>query len=294
MTTQKLQNSNNLKNTIKTNRNNATIKRNEFLNNPKLSNKMKLVLTDKNYFYIPTNLLGTSKKTEKGDGTQFLTKILYLAPSFLSSYNTCVKATIGCSNACLNQNGNGRYNNTQISRINKTKFFYLERNEFMKKLIKEIKLFVFECELDNIKPIIRINGTSDINILLFKLDNKNLLDLFPTVIFYDYTKVLNRFNNSALMNYSNYFLTSSRDENNEKECLNLLEKGFNSAFVFNCKTSDKLPKMYKGFKVVDGDKNDLRHIDYENNKGNNKGVIIGLIAKGKAKTDKTGFTIHEF
>lgn len=277
-------------NTIITNKAVASAKRSEFLTKAK-NEKQEKVISAKDYYYVPSTLLGTSKKTEKGDGleTGFLTKILYLSPAFLSGFNTCSKATTGCSSACLNINGNGRYNNTQIARINKTKFFYLDRNKFMRMLIKEIKMFIVEAEFEGLKPVIRLNGTSDLNLSLFKYEGVQILDRFKDVIFYDYTKVLNRFNKEI---QSNYFLTASRDETNEKECLELLNKGVNVAFVFNVKKGQELPKEYKGFKVVNGDDNDLRHLDYENNKGNKNGVIVGLFAKGKAKTDKTGFTIN--
>jgi hypothetical protein len=39
-----------------------------------------------------------------------------------------------------------------------------------------------------------------------------------------------------------------------------------------------------GYKVIDGDINDLRYLDPEN-------VIVGLTAKGKAKKDDTNFVI---
>ena len=38
--------------------------------------------------------------------------------------------------------------------------------------------------------------------------------------------------------------------------------------------------------VVDGDKSDLRFLDGEN-------VIVGLIAKGQAKKDQSGFVINQ-
>ena len=47
---------------------------------------------------------------------------------------------------------------------------------------------------------------------------------------------------------------------------------------------NKLPKTFKGLPVIDGDKDDLRFLDPQ-------GVIVGLIAKGKAKQDKSGFVI---
>jgi len=54
----------------------------------------------------------------------------------------------------------------------------------------------------------------------------------------------------------------------------------NIAVVFN-----KLPKSYLGRKVIDGDLNDLRFKDPLNS-------IVGLIAKGKARKDNSGFVIN--
>ncbi len=238
------------------------------------------------------NLLSSSTKIEKGNGlhTGYMTKILYLAPYNLSGKNTCSKATKGCSDACLNTSGNGRYPRTQTTRINKTNFFYNDRENFMKLLFKEISIFVYECEFEGLKPCIRLNGTSDLNIALFNHNGKNIYELFPMVTFYDYTKVLNRFNKTF---YSNYFLTASRDETNESECLELLKKGFNVAVVFRVTKNTPLPTEWHGFKVVDGDKDDLRHLDYLN-KSDECGVVVGLSAKHKAQSDTSGFVIREF
>jgi hypothetical protein len=62
-----------------------------------------------------------------------------------------------------------------------------------------------------------------------------------------------------------------------------LARGFNVAVVF-----DKVPKRYKGFKVIIGDETDLRFKDP-------KGVIVGLTyksntGKGGEAGNKTAFT----
>ena len=81
---------------------------------------------------------------------------------------------------------------------------------------------------------------------------------------------------------SNYSLTFSRSENNEAKCLDVLAKGGNVAVVFRTK---ELPSTWQGYKVVNGDKNDLRFLDP-------KGVVIGLYAKGKkARNDTSGFVV---
>ena len=46
---------------------------------------------------------------------------------------------------------------------------------------------------------------------------------------------------------------------------------------------DQLPKTWKGFEVINGDENDLRFLDKQG------GYVVGLIEKGLAKQDETGF-----
>ena len=71
---------------------------------------------------------------------------------------------------------------------------------------------------------------------------------------------------------SNYHLTFSRSEENDEIVDEILEMGGNVAVVF-----DKLPTQYKGYKVINGDKSDLRFLDEKN-------VIVGL--KYKRDTNK--------
>ena len=102
---------------------------------------------------------------------------------------------------------------------------------------------------------------------------------FPDTQFYDYTKGFGRMAKFLNGHYpSNYHLTFSRSEHNQKWCEMVLEMGGNVAVVFR----DQLPKTWKGFEVVNGDENDLRFRD-------KKGVVVGLIEKGLAKQDETGF-----
>ena len=101
--------------------------------------------------------------------------------------------------------------------------------------------------------------------------------MFPDAQFYDYTKNYVRLEKRTLP--KNYHITFSRSETNEAKALEMLNLGYNSAFVF-----DKLPTSYKGFKVVDGDKNDLRFLDEKN-------VIVGLKYKkltGKGADNSKG------
>ena len=60
---------------------------------------------------------------------------------------------------------------------------------------------------------------------------------------------------------------------------------YNKAVVFNLKKSEPLPKTFKGLEVIDGDTHDMRFLDKPNK-------VVGLRAKGKAKTDDSGFVIQ--
>ena len=83
--------------------------------------------------------------------------------------------------------------------------------------------------------------------------------------------------------FKNYHLTWSYSEANQKYAdyfKTALDKGMNVAVVFK----NELPVSYKNTRVINGDKDDLRFLD-------DKGVIVGLKSKGKAKKDTSGFVI---
>ena len=96
---------------------------------------------------------------------------------------------------------------------------------------------------------------------------KNILEIFPDVDFYDYTKINNRL--KLMDKYSNYHLTLSYTGYNWTECIEALENGINVAAVFDTKKGQDLPIGYEGYEVVDGDLSDYRLTDP-------KGVIVGL------------------
>jgi hypothetical protein len=138
---------------------------------------------------------------------------------------------------------------------------------------------------ENLIPVFRLNGTTDIQWESIKMrDNKNVFQLFPDLQFYDYTKIVKRFNKNLPENYSLTFSYSrEKDYYNgqiDNLSIKLLKKDINVAVVFR----NELPKTYLGFPVVNGDESDLRFNDY-------RGVIVGLKAKGEAKKDNTGFVI---
>jgi hypothetical protein len=210
-------------------------------------------------------------KTVKGEAMGYQTYIMHLAPSTLSGYQTCPMASEGCASACLNTAGRGRFTAIQEARIRKTRWFFEDRETFMAQLVKDIAAAIRKANREGMTPVFRLNGTSDIRWeTVAVLGYRNVMELFPQVQFYDYTKLPNRRNIP-----SNYHLTFSRSESNE----HLIPQGMNVAVVF-----DSLPDVWMGRKVIDGTETDLRFLDEQN-------VVVGLLAKGKAKKDTSGFTI---
>ena len=215
-------------------------------------------------------------KTVKGEAMGYQTYIMHLAPSTLSGYNTCPMASTGCAAACLNTAGRGRFTTTQEARVRKTKWFFEDRETFMAQLVKDITAAIRKAGREGFVPVFRLNGTSDIRWETVPVGGfRNIMEMFPTVTFYDYTKLQNRRDLPF-----NYHLTFSRSEENYAAVDMMMAAGYNVAIVFN-----ELPAVYNGYTVIDGTETDLRFLD-------EKGVVVGLLAKGKAKKDVSGFTVQ--
>jgi len=226
-------------------------------------------------------LLSTANpKIQKGTARGYLSFILHLAPSTLSGHNVCPKASPGCIASCLNTAGRGgmfkRGENTNViqrARIRKTELFYTDRTAFFNYLTQDIQKATAMARKLGLKPVFRLNGTSDLSWEKYEVNGTglNIFQIFPEVQFYDYTKVLGR----KVFHLSNYHLTFSRAENNAADIPKAVAQGMNVAVVY-----DKIPEG-----VYSADEDDLRFLDP-------KVGIIGLKAKGRAKKDYSGFVIH--
>ena len=226
-------------------------------------------------------LLSTANpKIQKGTARGYLSFILHLAPSTLSGHNTCPKATPGCIASCLNTAGRGgmfkrgeNTNTIQRARIRKTVAFFFDRDAFMKDLTNDIDKAINYARKQGLKPVFRLNGTSDLAWEKYTIGDTglNIFQMFPTVQFYDYTKVLGR----KVKHIPNYHLTFSRAENNAADIPKAVAQGMNVAVVY-----DRIPEG-----VYSADEDDLRFLDP-------RVGIIGLKAKGRAKKDYSGFVIH--
>lgn len=223
-------------------------------------------------------LLSTGNpKLLKGKKKGYMSFVLHLAPANLSGKETCPKRTAGCTAACLNTAGRGGImkkgettNVIQQARIRKTKMFFENRPVFMSQLEADIRLGIKQAEKMGMIPCFRLNGTSDLS-----WEKYGIIEKFPDVQFYDYTKI----NNRKVSHLDNYHLTFSKADGNDMDVRVALSHGMNVAAVFHT-----VPETYIGHPVINGDETDLRFLDA-------KSVIVGLKAKGRAKKDTTGFVV---
>lgn len=212
---------------------------------------------------------------------------IYLAPGNMSGYEVCAGRTPECTALCLNESGHNRMdakrNFINRSRIAKTQMFFENHEFFTRWVIRDIQAGITRAKKAGMRFSVRINNTSDISPeLLWIKENgvkKNILELFPDIQFYDYTKVMGRL---RLMNkYPNYDLTYSYNGSNMETCVQLLKAGIKVAMVF-----EKVPESFNGFKVINGDLYDMRYKD-------EPGVIVGLKFKKVRDNTFNSFVIRE-
>lgn len=232
-------------------------------------------------------------KTDKAVKFGYWTAIMHLAPHTLSGANVCAHATDGCASACLNTAGHGGINldanglnAVQVARIQRTRMYRNNRDGFMDMLRHEIDLHIKRCKRHGLTPTFRLNGTSDLPWERIKFHGyNNVMEAYPDVQFYDYTKYPVRLRN---VNIPNYHLTFSLAESNRSNAIEAIRSGLNVAAVMRVPKRGMLPgtASFGGSfrRVIDGDEHDLRFLDAP-------GSIVGLRAKGRAIHDTSGFVL---
>lgn len=235
---------------------------------------------------------------------------IYLAPSTLARdadhpfINVCPFSKM-CKEHCLNGSGHNKIERLAMhglnslskidqARIKRTHLFHDDRGLFMEILICELERYKKHAEKNNMQFAVRLNCTSDISLEQFTYCGKNILELYPNVQFYDYTKVPSHL--ALAKKYPNYDLTFSYSGDNENICQKYLQEGGRVAVVFDLYDENgkqTLPKEMWGYKVIDGNKSDARFLD-------EKGVIVGLhyhrvasdYVNGKYQPKETPFVIR--
>jgi len=230
-----------------------------------------------NWNLKPARLLSPgdyNTKLAKGIKRGYLTAGLVLAPHKTAGRgNVCTMATF-CISPCLHESGHATYFSGIIDgRIRRTRLWFDDREWFLGQLEKDLEYWTRKSSKARMPLCVRLNVLSDIS---WENAAPWVFDDFPTITYYDYTKVYKRLGNTP----TNYHLTFSWSGTNIVECRQALSSGFNVAVPF-----EVFPETFLGHSVVNGDETDLRFLD-------SSPRIVGLRAKGKARTDKSGFVVR--
>tara|TARA_R100001440_G_scaffold55391_1_gene75274 strand:+ start:47 stop:781 length:735 start_codon:yes stop_codon:yes gene_type:complete len=178
-----------------------------------------------------------------------------------------------CLDPCLNLAGRGKFSNVQAARKAKTEFWHEEPDKFLELLDHEITLHEAARAKKGQQSVIRLNVTSDI-----AWEDHGIIQNHPDTFFYDYTKRAKRIDRTP-ENYKLMF-SYSGEPRYQKQVEIAKKTDAPIAVVFRHKLPDYFDKLDR--QVKDGDQTDLANAF-------SGPVVVGLLAKGPAKTDRSNF-----
>lgn len=239
-------------------------------------------------------------KAAKAASYGWINAIHYLAPSdFAGGKTLCANASPGCIALCLgwfsgqaamvpNQSNRDSIGNVRLSRIKKVQALRADPDAYLRAMLHQAQAIERKAWQEDVAVAFRADGSSDWKLALKpfeapEIGRTTLADALPQSRIVEYTKNAPHMIKFLCGHYpGNVHLTFSRSETNEADCRRVLDAGGNVAVVFR----DRLPDVYLGAPVIDGDEHDLRHLDPA-------GVVVGLVAKGQtAKRDTSGFVVN--
>ena len=237
-------------------------------------------------------LTSQNAKTIKGEKRGYKTFVLYLASGdkSLKEYgkagglDVCPNKSRACFTFCLDNAGRGRFSAVKLARLVKTKRYRLDPAKFTREVSQELarKVKWWSSNRPAWQLVLRADGTSDIGI------GRRICHDHPGVQFMDYTKHLQVIRRDRKIPYgSNYHLTFSWSGENEKECREALDLGYNVAapFLPNTRSGAWHPPEFMGYPVISGENDDLRFLDPAP-------AIVALRPKGRAVYDASGFVVR--
>jgi len=200
-------------------------------------------------------ILGESTKTDKNRAEGMLTAILYLAPNTVSvpygGRNLCAGATPACIAACFGYRRRlGPGSDGANAALWRTLTWIYCPGTFKELLLRAVASHESKAISLGMRAGIRLNGASDI---AWERMFPHLFVRFPSVVFYDYTKIRARLGRTP----GNYDLTYSYSGKNGADVVEALEAGFRVAVVFR-RPETVIGGTWNGYPVVDGDRNDCR------------------------------------
>ncbi len=257
-------------------------------------------------YYVPVaSVIPTNHKMAKGLKHGWRTEGVVLAPNVVAGLgDVCPFRSPLCTVNCLNLSGHAEIAGGVASDIvdcrrRRTLMFMHVRDAFMARVAGLIDKRSSE---NPGRYAVRLNVMSDLEWEKIEFYDPwsgrftTLVELFENVVFYDYTKNCQRYQDWLTGKLPrNYYLTFSMSEINALYALYALVQGGAVTVIFDAMPehiggdkhvrypADPLPKSFCGFPVIDGDQTDLRFEDRARfGIPDGHGFVVGLRLKGKA------------
>lgn len=234
---------------------------------------------------------------------------LSLAHGRESGHNVCEQASAACLEACVGSANVGLaqvFGDVMQGRIKRTRFLMEDRQTFIVVLVGELEVQRRLSAKAGQTLACRLNCFSDLP--WHEPAFGCIPQLFPTVQFFDYTKVHKRILNEELP--ENWHVVGSWSElkRHQDACVRLLTTGHNVAMPFSesgsfsgsSATRQRMPKRHRidgrWFEVINGDEHDLLFLRPGPTRSG-AGRIIGLALKagttaGREAAIEQGFSVH--
>lgn len=186
----------------------------------------------------------------------------------------------GCMEDCLKDAGLGSvYPSINQARQARTDYWHNEQERFLVQLSRELENFSRLCAKQRVQGVVRLNVMSDIS-----WEDYDVPQSFPELQFYDYTKKARRFHGQRQPDNYRLMFSYSGAEHYQSQVQSFL-KSYSDAPMAVVFRNKNFPWTFMGREVINGDNSDWVNV-------NHRGVVVGLVAKGPAKTNTNGFVVE--
>jgi len=185
----------------------------------------------------------------------------------------------GCMEDCLVGAGLAEvYESINRARQARTDYWHNSKITFLDQLCRELRNFSKLCRKQGVQGVVRLNVMSDIS-----WEDYDIPQEFPQLQFYDYTKKARRFHGQRQPDNYQLMFSYSGKPTYQHQVQSFL-KSYSDAPMAVVFRNKNFPSTFMGRPVINGDDSDWVNV-------NNRGVVVGLVAKGPAKTNTNGFVV---